>query len=256
VANHNAMTGTPDMFCHMTAYWRLRSPKDPAYGLMHDVPFSVPIAGAWLNAAGAVAANRDNARRAVARGASVLVFPGGDLDACKPFRDRYQIDFGRRRGFVRLAIREGLPIVPVVSAGAHESLLLLARGDRFARAVGLDRAFRSNVFPVGFALPWGLVAGVPYPHVPLPVKIHTRILAPLELGLPPEAAGDDEAVEAAYRTLVDAMQAEMNSIAREGRHGLFPSRDGRAGMPSAAHAGAPPTAQAEGPSAARDEVLA
>jgi 1-acyl-sn-glycerol-3-phosphate acyltransferase len=222
VANHNGMTGTPDMFCHMTAFWRRYTPKRLGYGLMHDMPFSVPAAGAWLNAAGAVAANPENARAALERGAALLVFPGGDVDACKPFRDRYKIDFAGRRGFVRLAIREGVPVVPVVSAGGHESLFILNDGRRLARWLGLDKRFRSNVAPIGVALPFGLVFGVPYPHVPPPVKIHSRILAPIHLGLPAHAADDPIAVEHAYRAIVEPMRAAMEGLRAAGRHGLFP----------------------------------
>lgn len=224
VANHNAMTGTPDMFCHMVAYWRRYGTARPAYGLMHDVPFRFPYAGAWLNAGGAVAASHANARRALARGAAVLVFPGGDIDACKPTSAQYTLRFGRRRGFLRLAIREQVPIVPVVSAGAHQSLYIATDGRRIAELLRLPELARSNVAPIGLALPWGLILGVPLPHLPPPVKIHTRILRPLELGLPPAAADDPAAVERAFERVTGVMQAALDELRREGRHGLFPRR--------------------------------
>lgn len=224
VANHNAMTGTPDMFCHMVAWWRRYGPARPAYGLMHDVPFHFPGAGAWLNAGGAIAAHPSNARRALERGAAVLVFPGGDIDACKPTSAQYTIRFGRRRGFLRLAIREQVPIVPVVSAGAHQSLYIVTDGRRIAERLRLPQLARSNVAPIGLALPWGLIVGIPLPHLPPPVKVHTRILRPLALGLPPEAADDDAAVEGAFARVVSMMQAALDDLRREGRHGLFPRR--------------------------------
>ncbi len=222
VANHNAMTGIPDMFCHMVAFWRLAPVDRPSYGLMHDVPFRVPGAGAWLNGSGALAANRDNARRALDQGAPLLVFPGGDLDACKPWSHRYTITFGERRGFVRAAIRAGVPIVPVVSVGAHNSLYIWSDGQKVARALGLPRRARSNVAPLGFALPWGLIVGIPLPHLPPPVKIHTRFLAPIDLELPPSAADDPIAVEAAFERVRGAMQSAMDELRAAGRHGLFP----------------------------------
>ncbi|AUX43896.1 glycerol acyltransferase [Sorangium cellulosum] len=222
VSNHNAMTGMPDMYCHMTAFWRRYGPSRPAYGLMHDLPFSVPKAGIWLNACGAIAASQENARRALARGAALLVFPGGDLDACKPTSAQYTIRFGRRRGFVRLAIREGVPIVPVVSVGAHQSLYIATDGRRLAEWLRLPQLARSNVAPLGLALPWGLIVGVPIPHVPPPVKIHTRMLRPLHLGLPPEAADDPAAVESAFERIVAVMQAGLDALRAAGRHGLFP----------------------------------
>ncbi len=222
VGNHNGITGTPDMFCHMTAFWRRYGAQRKAYGLMHDVPFRVPWAGSWLNAAGAMAANPDNGRRALRDGGALLVFPGGDHDACKPFTQRHQIDFGKRRGYVRLALREGVPIVPVVSAGAHESLFVAFRGARIASALGLPKHFRSNVFPIGAALPWGLLFGIPLPHLPLPVKIHTRILPAVRPELPASAADDETLVEAVHRDVVIRMQAGLDGIVKEGRFGLWP----------------------------------
>ncbi|MFO0755372.1 MAG: 1-acyl-sn-glycerol-3-phosphate acyltransferase [Byssovorax sp.] len=222
VANHNGMTGTPDMFCHMVAFWRRCTPARLAYGLMHDVPFHVPSAGTWLNAAGAIAASPENARRALDREAAVLVFPGGDLDACKPFSRRYELEFGKRRGFIRTALREKAPIVPIVSVGGHSSLYLFTDGRKIAELLHLPALARSNVAPLGFALPWGVVAGIPLPHLPLPVKIHTRFLAPIDLGLPPEAADDPEAVERCFTRVRDVMLVAMNELRDAGRHGLFP----------------------------------
>jgi 1-acyl-sn-glycerol-3-phosphate acyltransferase len=224
VANHNGMSGTPDMFCHMVAYWRRYGTGHPAYGLMHDVPFRVPAASSWLNACGAVRADVHNAERAlVERGAHVLVFPGGDIDSCKPYRRRYQIEFAGRSGFVRLAIRTGAPILPIVSVGAHSSLYLLTDGRGIARALGLPRSrFRSNVFPIGFALPYGIIFGNPLPHLPPPVKIHTRFLEPIQLDLPRRAADDPQVVGAIYGRVVARMQAALDDLKQRGNHGLFP----------------------------------
>jgi 1-acyl-sn-glycerol-3-phosphate acyltransferase len=222
VGNHNAMTGMPDMFCHMVAFWRCCSPDRLAYGLMHDVPFHVPLAGAWFNAVGAIAASPDNAQRALSLGAVVLVFPGGDVDACKPYRERYGIHFGARRGFVRAAIRAQVPVVPVVSVGAHSSLYIWSDGRRIAELLRLPSLLRSNVAPIGLAMPWGVIAGVPYPHFPPPVKIHTRFLAPIDLELPRDAADDPVQVERAFQRIRRAMEEAMEDLRAAGRHGLFP----------------------------------
>jgi 1-acyl-sn-glycerol-3-phosphate acyltransferase len=221
VGNHNGMTGTPDMFCHMTAFWRRYGTARPAFGLMHDMPFRTPWIGPWMNAAGALAANPANARAALRQGAAVLVFPGGDYDACKPFDARHRIDFGDRRGYVRLALAERVPIVPVVSLGGHESLWVAYRGTRLANALGLPKRFRSNVFPVGLALPWGLLIGIPLPHLPLPVKVHTRVLRPIVLE--PLDPADPQAVESVHRRVVATMQGALEEMLRENRHGLLPS---------------------------------
>ncbi len=225
VANHNGMSGTPDLFCLMVAFWRRYGTRRPAYGLMHDVPFSVPGAGAWLNAAGAIAANPPNAHAALDSGAAVLVFPGGDREACRPYRQRHQIVFAGRKGFLRTAIAAGVRILPVVSAGAHSSLYLWSDGQRIAKALGLSRSpMRTNVFPIGLALPYGLVFGLAWPHIPLPVKVHTRFLEPIDLGVPPEAASDPEVLDRCYARVVATMQQGLDDLKRAGRHGLFPKR--------------------------------
>jgi 1-acyl-sn-glycerol-3-phosphate acyltransferase len=206
----------------MTAYWRRYGSQAPAYGLMHDFPFRVRPIGPWLNGAGALAAKPANALAALDRGAKVLVFPGGDVEACRPYRERYRIQLAGRRGFIRVALRAGVRILPVVSAGGHQSLYLWSDGRAIARALGLPRRWRSNVFPIGFALPYGLVFGNAWPHLPPPVKVHSRFLEPIDLGLPPSAADDPEALDACYRRVRDAMQEGLDDLAQAGRHGLFP----------------------------------
>ncbi len=224
VANHNGMSGTPDMFCHMTAFWRRYGSARAAYGLMHDFPFRVPYAGPWLNACGALGANPVNANAALEAGAAVLVFPGGDIDSCKPYRRRYRIELAGRRGFLRVAIRAGVPIMPIVSVGGHSSLFLLSDGRAIAQLLDLPRRIRTNVFPIGFAMPWGLIFGNAWPHLPPPVKIHTRFLRPIRLPFPPSAADDPVALDSAYRQVESAMQAELDELRALGRHGLFPRR--------------------------------
>ena len=223
VGNHNGMSGVPDMFCHMTAFWRRYGSAEPAYGLMHDVPFRVPAVGAWLNGCGALAARPENALAALDRGARVLVFPGGDIGACKPTSKQYKIQLAGRRGFLKVALRRQIPIMPLVSAGGHQSLYLWADGQRIARALRLPQLVRSNVFPIGFALPYGFIVGTPFPHLPPPVKIHTRVLAPMQLDLPPSAADDPEALDWAYTQVVATMQSALDELRREQRHGLFPA---------------------------------
>ena len=72
------------------------------------------------------------------RGARVLVFPGGDLDALKPWSRRNEVVFGERAGFIRVALRARAPIVPVVSAGGHEGFRVLPGGAAIARALAED----------------------------------------------------------------------------------------------------------------------
>jgi 1-acyl-sn-glycerol-3-phosphate acyltransferase len=225
VGNHNGGVASPDMFALMVAYWRSQGVESPAYGLMHDFPFYVPPLGGYLAKLGAVPAHPENARALLARGARVLVYPGGDLDAFRPHARRHEVVFGQRSGFVRIALRARVPIVPVVSIGAHEAFHVLTDGASVARRFGIKRLFRWEVFPVVAGLPWGLWVG-PGPYLPLPVRMKVKVLPPItwpELAL---GAADDEAVVWRCREQVRrTMQLALDEMARQGRWGRRPLRE-------------------------------
>ena len=98
----------------------------PLYTLSHDV-LSIGPTKQFLQRIGFIPASRDNAARALASDAAVMVFPGGDFDAMRPTLSQNVIDFNGRTGYVRTAIDAGVPIVPVVSIGGRNAVLLDAR---------------------------------------------------------------------------------------------------------------------------------
>ena len=75
---------------------------------------------------GTVAASPENARKALESGAALLVYPGGDYEVHRPSWKRNRVDFDRRKGFIRLALEQDVPIVPVVSIGGQETALFLS----------------------------------------------------------------------------------------------------------------------------------
>ena len=157
-------------------------------------------------------ANPDNAREALAAGAAVLVYPGGDHDAYRPWSERNRIDFGGRKGFVKLALREGVPVVPLVGHGAHESLVVIARGDSMSSALGFDR-LRTTVMPLVWQLPWGL--SIPFvPGIPLPVKVTMSVGPTVDWSAHgPEAADDPEVVDRCYEEISAQMQGTLDALA-------------------------------------------
>lgn len=224
VGNHNGGMMAPDMFALMVAWWRRRGTHEPAHGLMHDFVFRVPPFGRYLARMGAVPARPALASEALGRGAKVLVYPGGDLDAFRPSSRKHEIVFGQRRGFVRVALRAGVPIVPVVSIGAHDGLHVFTDGADFARRSGLKRWLRIEVFPIAAGLPWGIWAG-PMMYWPLPVRMKLRVLDPIAWPhLEPDAADDAAIVLRCREEVREAMQQALHSMAREpgwGRKPLF-----------------------------------
>lgn len=209
VGNHNGGIFGPDLLCTMATLWELRGAEAPVYGLAHDFAMrQLRPLGRALQALGAIRASPDNAMRAFAAGAQVLVYPGGDLDAYRHSRLRDRIVLGARTGFVRLAQRAAVPIVPIVAHGAHRSAYIFNDGAAIARFLRLHQWARLERFPLAFALPWGVAVGPWTPYLPLPFPIRLRILPPIAVA----ARADPAAV---LETVRERMQAALDAMARE-----------------------------------------
>ena len=180
VGNHNGGLNPVDGL-FLVHYYRRFGYDRPIYILAHDILFRLPRVARVLESVGIVPARRDSARRLLEAGHKVLVFPGGDIENLRPFAERRRVVLGGRQGFARLALKTDVPIVPVVGAGNHETLVVLAQGRRIARAIGADRLARVHSIPLIFALPWGLLFGpmAAIPYLPLPAKITVQIGHPI-----------------------------------------------------------------------------
>ena len=180
VGNHSGGNMLPDTLVFTLAFSTYFGVERPFYQLAHNLVLTMPGLG-WLRKFGTVAASQDNARKALDSEAALLVYPGGDYEVHRPIWERNRVDFNGRRGFLRLAIEEDVPIVPVVAIGGQETALFLSRGERLAQLLALDRIFRLKVLPVSLALPWGLNVGDMLGHIPLPAKITIETLPPIYL---------------------------------------------------------------------------
>src|SRR5438270_5386641 len=177
VGNHSGGNMTPDTLVFTLAFNTYFGVERRFYQLAHNLVLAMPWL-ATLRRYGTVAASPENAHRALATDAALLVYPGGDYEVHRPSWESGRIDFGRRKGFIRLALEKDVPIVPVVSIGGQETALFLTRGERLARLLRIDRLFRLKVLPISLALPWGLNVGDMLGHLPLPAKISIRALEP------------------------------------------------------------------------------
>lgn len=215
VANHNAGVLMPDVFILGDAIVEHAGASALPHILAHDVLFDVRGVGNALTRLGAVRASPTSAHELFEAGQKVLVYPGGDREVMRPYRDRHRIVFGPHRGYVRMALREGVPIVPVVTAGAHEAFMVLDDGGRLATLLGLPRWLRVNVLPTVLSLPWGITFGFPPPYLPVPTRIVIDVLPPITFERHGEAAAVDEAyVDRCHQEVVGAMQARLDRIVR------------------------------------------
>jgi 1-acyl-sn-glycerol-3-phosphate acyltransferase len=213
VGNHSGGNLTPDTIVFSLAFNAYFGVERAFYQLAHNLVLAVPAFGS-LRKFGTVAASPQNARKALEAGAALLVYPGGDYEVHRPSWDGNQVDFDRRKGFIRLALEQDVPLVPVVSIGGQETALFLSRGDRLARLLALDRLFRLKVLPISIALPWGINIGDLFGHVPLPAKITIETLPAIDLRAEFGATPDLDEV---YDHIVRLMQETLDALAAERR---------------------------------------
>jgi 1-acyl-sn-glycerol-3-phosphate acyltransferase len=213
VGNHSGGNMTPDTFIFTLAFSTFFGVERRFYQLAHNLVVAYPPL-ARLRKGGTIAASHENAAKALDMGAAVLVYPGGDWETHRPSWESAKIDFAGRRGFIRLAIARNVPVVPVVSIGGQETALFLSRGERLARLLRLDRLARLKVLPISLALPWGLNIGDVAGHIPLPAKITTQVMEPLDLR---REFGPEPDVDRVYDAVVARMQRTLDALAAERR---------------------------------------
>jgi 1-acyl-sn-glycerol-3-phosphate acyltransferase len=211
VGNHSGGNMTPDTLVLTLAFNTYFGVERRFYQLAHNLVVSMPWL-ATLRRYGTVAASPENARKALDTGAALLVYPGGDYEVHRPSWESARVDFNGRKGYVRLALEHGVPIVPIVSLGGQETALFLSRGERLARLLRLDRMFRLKVLPISIGPPWGLNVGDMLGHVPLPAKLQIRALPPIDIK---DRFGSDPDIDEVDEYVLAKMQATLDSLAEQ-----------------------------------------
>jgi 1-acyl-sn-glycerol-3-phosphate acyltransferase len=204
VGNHSGGLIAMDVPAIALAYWKRFGIERPLHVLAHDLLMKGPV-GNLLRSLGFVNATKENAQAALRAGGATIVFPGGDYDVYRPTSKIHTIDFNRRTGYVRTAIEAGVPIVPVVSIGGHETQIVLSRGESIAKYLPFAKLVRSRYAPITVGFPWGITMGLP--QLPLPTKIVTRFLEPID---PADHDNDVQAVDILVR---ERMQAALDELA-------------------------------------------
>ena len=149
----------------------------PIYGLADNFFRKVPVVGTLWNRLGGLPAHPDNAYRLLHdQGQLVLVFPEGSKGPAKTYDERYQLRRFGRGGFVEIAMRAGVPVVPIAVVGAEESMPTLVRIPSIARALGLPyMPLTANMLVAG---PLGVAAY-------FPAKFKLKVLDPVYFDVPP-----------------------------------------------------------------------
>jgi 1-acyl-sn-glycerol-3-phosphate acyltransferase len=181
---------------------------------------AAPGIGAYFRSMGVLPAAPDSIAAALAAGRDVALWPGGEVDSLRPWSERDTAVLAGRTGFIRMAINAGVPIVPVATVGGPDSMPVLVRGRRLAKAMQLDKLARLKVFPIALSAPW-LIGPAALPEIPLPTKIRTAFQAPIELDRDPAKAKDKDYVEAKYEEVRESIQHGMDALARRRAFPIF-----------------------------------
>ncbi|WP_037184715.1 lysophospholipid acyltransferase family protein [Rhodococcus sp. UNC23MFCrub1.1] len=201
-------------------WWRRFGPSRTLHGTAHDALMAFPLIGTVFRSMGVLPAAPDSMSTALAEGRDVIVWPGGEVDSLRPWSERDVATLGGRTGFIKLAIRCGVPIVPIATVGGADAMPVLVRGDKLSKMLGLDKIARLKVFPIAVSLPW-IIAPAALPQIPLPAKIRTRFMPPVEVDHDLARVDDEEYVEAKYEEVRRSIQSGMDALATKRKFPLF-----------------------------------
>lgn len=196
VGNHALMGIDSFVLCPQIIEATGRLPR----GLADFAIFNVPVIERAVRRLGAIPGTQDGARGLLEADELVLVYPGGSVDSFKPPEHKYQLPWAGRKGFIRLALATGTPIIPVMGAGIDDAYVELFR-DRwvFPTVLGVDP--RRYTFPVSMGLGF----------MPLPTRFVFFVGEPMAPPAPPEAAEDEAVVDAWHEEVWTRCQALLDA---------------------------------------------
>jgi 1-acyl-sn-glycerol-3-phosphate acyltransferase len=201
-------------------WWRHFGDERTLHGTAHDALMAAPGIGSFFRKMGVLPAAPDSISAALAAGHDVALWPGGEVDSLRPWVKRDEAILAGRKGFVRMAIRAGVPIVPISTVGGPDSMPVLFSGRRLAKLLQLDRVARLKMFPIAVSAPWGIGPAL-LPEIPLPTKIRTAFQDPITLSKDPAKADDEAYVTKKYDEVQASIQRGMDTLARRRRLPLF-----------------------------------
>jgi 1-acyl-sn-glycerol-3-phosphate acyltransferase len=179
----------------------------PVYGLADDVFKRIPLVNLGWSRLGGVQAHPENAYRLLREQQQlVMVFPEGSKGPGKLYRERYQLRRFGRGGFVQIAMRAGVPIIPLAIVGNEETMPIVFKIPALAKALGLPYApITANMLVLG---PLGAI-------VPFPAKMRIRVLDPVVLDvLPDQPRYSRSRIMDTSEDIRHAIQAELYDMLR------------------------------------------
>lgn len=218
---HSGGSLTMDAWTLVHAWHRHFEGQRVLHGTAHDVLMAAPGLGDYFKAVGVIPASRAGVTAALEAGHDVVVWPGGEQDAMRSWAKRDQAVLANRKGFVRQAMRSGVPIVPVATVGGHDTVFVLSEGRFIAKWTGLGKKLRGATIPIIAGFPFPIAIEILPAHLPLPAKIRTEFLDPIEVDHDPERVNDKEYVDKIFGEVQSAIQGGMDRLAKRRSFPIF-----------------------------------
>lgn len=227
VSNHSG-GGTIEIYCLVLTWYERFGLSRPLAGFAHPIAFRMPVLSHCVRQLGIVPSTYEAASHALGRQVPLLVFPGGDHEGFRPIWQARRVDFGGRKGFIKIAKQHRIPIVPMAVRGSHVTLPIAWRSRLLAWLLIWPRAAGVKRVPVTFAGlavciasfvllnrhagPWLAALGawaswtvIPTAFLPfVPSRVRLRLLP----AIPAEAIGDD--LDATYAEVTGAIQRVLS----------------------------------------------
>lgn len=158
VANHSAGIGLAELACFAALYVRQIGPTQPIAGFAHPIGFKLWPMSLMMKRLGAIPSTYEAAYEALSQDVALLVFPGGDFDTLKPVWKAKTVDFNQRKGFLKIAQKANVPIIPLGIRGSHYTVPMLLRANWLANILILPRLY--GVKRWGLSVLHLIVAGI------------------------------------------------------------------------------------------------
>jgi 1-acyl-sn-glycerol-3-phosphate acyltransferase len=131
----------------------------------------------------------------------VVIFPEGEFGNFKPTTKAYQLqEF--KRGFIRMAIETGAPIIPTMILGAEETHINLNQ-------ISLTKFMRGMILPL------------PLNFLPLPAKWKIKFLKPIYLPYKPSAINDSELMNDIATDIREHIQESLRQELKQRKSAYF-----------------------------------
>jgi 1-acyl-sn-glycerol-3-phosphate acyltransferase len=173
--------------------------------LVHRTVDAIPPLKWLSDGLGFVTRDGDALARTVAAGQHIITAPGGTGEACRSFRDRYRVSWGEHIGYLRVALRYGLRIVPVAAAGVDDGYVGLTDAEAVGRCLGVPRDWVWTLWlGIGPLGPWPI-------SPPFPVRVRQLIGEPIDLHRGERIREDDRPrLLGLHRQVTDTVQALLD----------------------------------------------